>query len=248
MHLARGTARGEGRGATGLALRPSLFALSLLTGSLPLGAQLAVTREAPLRFAVAWAQGSPQGDFADVTEAPEGFAAWLSLPVIRRSSIGLRAEFSVLTVPEQVVSAPTDEGELTVTVRGTVGFTGVGPRLEFRAGVLSLAAAAMAGYTRVITDATGQLVGDGATTSAAASDSDYAFAGKLSGDLYVPVYRGVRGTAVVLAAGADYTTGGETAFPRQDAFRIVGPGELELERPTVRPTMVVVRAGVSVEF
>jgi hypothetical protein len=229
--------------------RACRVALSLLVVAPSLGAQFAVTREAPLRFAVAWARGAPQGEFAAVTDPPSGFVAWLSMPVTRNSTVGLRAEFSVLTVPEQFLSVPLEGGgDLEVTARGTVGFTGVGPRLEFRAGPFSLSTGVMAGYTRVITDATGQVLEGGTTGSVAASESDYAFAAKASGDLYFPVYRGARGTAVAVTGGLDYLTGGDAAFPRRDSFRVGGPGVLELDRPQVRPTMVIVRAGVSVEF
>ncbi len=245
MRTRRDTARGEGRSALRVTLSPSLFALLLLGLAAPVAAQ----QVAPLRFGVAWARGAPRGEFAQVARAPEGFVAWLSLPITRESPIGLRAEFSVLTVPEELVTLPvTGGGELDVTARGTVGFTGAGPRLELGSGGLALGVAVMAGYVRMITDATARVVRDELTTSSAASDSDYALAAKLSGDLHLPVYRGVRGTALALTAGADYLAAGAAAFPRRDAFRVGDTGALELERPLVRPSMLVVRAGVSVEF
>lgn len=226
-----------------------LLAFSLLAFAPPLVAQASVTREAPLRFAVAWAGGSPRGELAEVAEAPEGFVAWLSLPFDRGAAIGLRAEFSVLAFPEQQVSRDVaPDAVLDLTVRGTIGFTGVGPRLELRAGPVAVSGAILAGYTRVITDITGVVTDGTGVNSVAVSESEYALATKLSLDGYLPLYRGVRGTGLVATGGVDYTTAGRTALPRRDAFGLDTEGRLVLDRPAVAPTLLVVRAGMSLEF
>lgn len=250
MRDAHDGAWGERRGpAASRRPRGPLLALALLAIAPPVGAQFTDGREAPLRFAVGWARGAPRGDLAEVTGPLQGFAAWLSLPLTRGSAVGLRAEFSVLTVPEQVQSVAFEGAvDLDVTVRGTIGFTGVGPRLEVRAGPLAFSAAVMGGYARVITDVTGRITHGAGLNSVAVSESDYALAGKVSGDLYLPVYRGSRNTALVATAGFDVTTGGRAKIPRRDSFNVGPDGTLELERPNVRPTMLVLRAGVSAEF
>ena len=205
---------------------------------------------APIRFGVAFSHGSPQGGLADIAEAPNGFVAHLSVPVNRTARIGVRAEFSILTFPERSLQVATGEsgGSAEVTVRGTVGFTGAGPRMEMRSGRFAASIGAMAGFLRVITDATARAESDGDRISASLSLSDYAFAAKASADLHLGIYCGVGNTCVGLVGGVDYLTGGKVAFPRLSSFRVAGPGELELERPVVTPSMAGIRIGVGVEF
>ena len=220
-------------------------ALALVAG--PLAAQDSI---APIRFGVAWSRGAPQGELSDIAAAPQGFTAQLSLPLSRTSRLGIRAEFSVLTFPERSLQIESENGSGTVdvTVRGTVGFTGAGPRAELRRGRISAAVSAMGGFVRVITDATARAEVDGDRTSAALSLNDYAVAVKASADLHFSVFCGGTATCVGLVAGVDYLTGGKATFPNLNTFRLSGPGQLSLERPAVAPTMFGVRAGVGVEF
>lgn len=215
--------------------------------SAPLEAQQAT---APLRFGVTWSRGAPQGELAEIADAPQGFTAQLALPVSRTARVGIRAEFSVLTFPERSLQVG-DEGSgatADVTVRGTVGFTGVGPRIETRLGPFAMALGAMGGFVRVITDATARSEVDGERTSAALSLSDYAIAGKASADLHLALYRGPSSTAVGIVGGVDWLTGGQVGFPQMNSFRLSSPGVLTLDRPVVAPSMFVIRAGVGVEF
>jgi hypothetical protein len=216
-------------------------------GAAPLHGQ---ARLAPIRFGVAFSQGSPQGGLADVAEAPKGFVAQLSVPVDRTAQVGIRAEFSILTFPERSLQVATGESGATadVTVRGTVGFTGAGPRMEMRRGRFAAALGAMAGFIRVITDATARVDSDGERSGASISLSDYAFAAKASADLHLGVYCGVANTCVGVVGGVDYMTGSKVAFPQVSSLRVTAPGELALDRPAVTPSMVGLRVGVGVEF
>lgn len=213
----------------------------------PLGAQ---QNFAPIRFGVAWTRGSPQGELADIADTPQGFTAQLGLPVSRTARVGIRAEFSVLTFPERTIQIGEEGSASTaeVTVRGTLGFTGAGPRFEMRGGRLSGALGAMGGFVRVITDATARSESDGESTGAALSLSDYAIAAKASADLHLSLLCGTGATCVGVIVGVDYLTGGTVAFPELSSFRLTGPGELTLNRPVVAPTMVGIRAGIGVEF
>lgn len=221
-----------------------LFVLAML--AVPLEAQQAT---APLRFGVAWSRGTPRGELSEIADAPQGFTAQLALPVSRTARVGIRAEFSVLTFPERSLQISSGEsgGTVNVTVRGTVGFTGAGPRIETRLGPFAMAVGAMGGFVRVITDATARSDVDGGS-SAALSLSDYAVAGKASADVHLALYRGPSGTAVGVVGGVDWLTGGKVAFPQMNSFRLTGPGVLTLDRPIVAPSMLVLRAGVGVEF
>jgi hypothetical protein len=219
----------------------------LVWGTVPLMAQ---EQLAPIRFAVAWSRGAPQGELADIADVPQGFTAQIGLPVSRTARLGMRAEFSVLTFPERTVQlGPDDDGATAdVTVRGTIGFTGAGPRIELSRGRLAMALGAMGGFVRVITDATARADAAGGRSSAALSLSDYAVAIKASGDLHYSVFCGGAATCVGVVVGADYITGGKAAFPDLGTFRLSGPGALTLDRPAVAPNMFGIRAGVGVEF
>jgi hypothetical protein len=222
-----------------------LIALGLF--AVPVAAQEAT---APIRFAVAWSRGTPRGNLAEIADAPQGFTAQLALPVSRTARVGIRAEFSVLTFPERTLHTedPETGTSLDATIRGTVGFTGAGPRLESRLGPVAIAVGAMGGFVRVITDATARTVTGDNSTSAALSLSDYAFAAKASLDLHLALLRGPSGTALGVVAGIDWLQSGQVEFPELRSFRVAAPGELTLERPTVSPSMMSVRAGVGVEF
>lgn len=237
--------QGIGDRRWGWLLGHPLVALLLLAA--PLTAQDGAS---PIRFAVAWTGGTPHGDLGRIAEPPEGFTAQLALPLARNTAIGIRAEFSVLTFPERVlvVGADDDSQEITVTARGTIGFTGAGPRLEARLGPVVLGGAAMAGFVRVITDATARTGSGDAVQSALISESDFAFAGKAALDLHVALFRGPYGTAVGLVAGADWSTGGAVAFPDLRSFRLTTTDTLTLQRPPVKPTVSTVRLGVAVEL
>jgi hypothetical protein len=221
--------------------------LLLVWGAVPLAAQ---EHLAPIRFAVAWSRGAPQGELADIADVPQGFTAQIGLPVSRTARLGIRAEFSVLTFPERTVQlGPDDDGATAdVTVRGTIGFTGVGPRIELSRNRLAVALGAMGGFVRVITDATARADLAGDRSSAALSLSDYAVAFKTSADLHYSVFCGGAATCVGIVVGADYITGGKAAFPDLGTFRLTGPGALTLDRPAVAPNMFGIRAGVGVEF
>jgi hypothetical protein len=222
-----------------------LFALLLCVA--PLGAQSMAT---PIRFGVAWTGGTPHGDLATISQPPQGFTAQLSLPLARNTAIGIRAEFSVLTFPERIllVAPQGEDQEATVSARGTIGFTGAGPRFEARLGPAVISGGLMAGFVRVITDASARSEQDDETLSATISLSDFAFAGKAALDVYVPVYHGPYGTAVGFVAGADWTTGGQVAFPDLRTFRIASQSELTLQLPKVPPNVSTLRLGIAVEL
>jgi hypothetical protein len=225
---------------------PLLVVLTVL-GALPVHAQDSL---APIRFGVTWSRGTPQGDLADIADAPNGFTAQLGLPVSRTARVGIRAEFSVLTFPERTLQISSDESAstATVTVRGTQGFTGAGPRIEVGRGRLWGALGVMGGFVRVITDATARADIEGDRSSASLSLSDYAIALKAAADVHLAIYCGPGAACLGLVGGVDYVTGGKVAYPRVSTFRLSAPGELTLDRPAVSPTMLGIRAGVGIEF
>ncbi len=204
----------------------------------------------PIRFGVTWTGGTPHGDLATISEPPEGFTAQLSLPLARNTAIGIRAEFSVLTFPERALlfSAEDENQEVTVSARGTIGFTGAGPRLEAQVGPAVISGALMAGFVRVITDASARSEQGEEVQSATISLSDFAFAGKAAVDVYLPIYHGPYGTAVGFIAGADWTTGGEVEFPDLRTFRLASESELTLQLPKVAPNVSTLRLGIAVEL
>jgi hypothetical protein len=214
----------------------------------PLSAQLESAQ--PVRFGVAWTRATPQGALGEVAQSPRGFTAWVALPFTRHSSVGLRAELSILPFPEQSLSVPdpASGGSLQAAVRGTIGFTGAGPRLELRRGAISVVGAAMGGFVRVITDVNARAEVDDQVFTAAFSESDYALVGKVSADLHLQVYRGNHGDGFGVVAGVDWMTGGEVTFPVRETLRVAGPGTLAVDQRAVAPTLVALRAGVSVQF
>ncbi len=229
-----------------------LVLAGLLAGRAPAAAQAAVVADAPLAFGIAWGRGTPQGDFADVVDAPQGFVAWLSLPVTRRSRLGIRGEFSILTLPEQTRSVPyVTPGAtiaLDVVLRGTLAFTGAGPRLALGLGPLQLGVAGMVGVVRGINDLTAQAsVGD-RSLSDAVSLSDFTVGVKGVLDAYLPLYRGARGTSIGLAGGVSWFTGGPVEFARRSSLAIDEQALLRVDRQVAHPTMLVVRAGVGAAF
>ncbi|HRP08486.1 MAG TPA: hypothetical protein PLL69_08360 [Gemmatimonadales bacterium] len=204
----------------------------------------------PLRFAVAWTGASSRGDLAELADNPAGFTAQLSLPLTRSSPLGIRGEFSVLTFPERVLTVPGgfQDAELEVAARGTIGFTGAGPRLEARSGPFALAGAVMGGFVRMITDVTGRATVDGVRSSASISESDYAFAFKALIDGHLALYRGVQGTTIGLVTGVDFLRGGRVTFPALGTMRMANEGVITIDRPGVVPEVITVRLGVGVEF
>ncbi len=218
--------------------------------SQPLAAQL-TTRNAPLRFGVEYARATPVGSFAELTDAATGFLAWIALPISRRSGLGITAEFSVLTVPERTVELLLSEpaAELTVNLRTTLTFVGVGPRLEARVGHLALAASLMPGFTRVITDLGGVVRQGIAQQSVALSNSDYALAMKGGLAVTFPLYVGRHATGVGLAGGIDYTVAGRAPFPNRNGFGVAPDrSALRLERSEVALNHWRLHAGLGVEF
>ncbi len=230
-----------------------LLALAgLLVLTRPIAAQVGPVLDAPLTFGIAWSRGTPSTALAAAIEPPRGFTASISLPVTRRSAIGIRGEFSILTIPSQalVVSYTTPSATVTLdaTVRGTIGFTGAGPRVAMAVGPIELGVAALAGVTRVITDASAQASSGDLSISTSASSSDFTYGVKAVLDGYLPLYRGVRGTSIGLAVGIDYLTGGPVVFARRSSFRVNPAGDLVIGRAATRPTMLVLRAGLGGAF
>jgi hypothetical protein len=205
---------------------------------------------APLRFGLAYTTGKPQGRLASLVAAPTGFSAWLSLPFSRTSWLGLRGEFSVLTVPEEsvIVGIPQQSTEITVTLRSTIGFTGAGPRIEIPAGPVVFAGSIMGGLTRVISDLTGRAEVGEQLFAVGISESDNAIAAKATVDLYLPLLKGPRDAALGLSAGFDWTTSRQLGYPEQGSFRIDEGGDLVVNRSEVPISMLVWRVGVGVVF
>ena len=201
-----------------------------------------------IRFGVTLGQGIPQGTFADASDRLSGFVAWFGLPFTRTSPLGLRAEFSVLEVPAQVETRSVEGGgELELTLRGTVNFTGAGPRLAGWIGPVVAVGAVQIGYTRLITDITGTLGDETTTFSDAISFSEYALAGKATLDLVLPIFdRG--GAALGATAGLDYMRSSAVPFPVQGTFDIEPPGTLVVENADVELNMFIWRVGVAFRF
>jgi hypothetical protein len=202
---------------------------------------------AAIRFGVTFARGVPQGEFRDVTDPLIGFSTWLSLPVRRGSPIGIRGEFSVLTLPEQQATFPLPDDDAEISLRGTIGFTGVGPRVEVRAGPLVVTAAAMIGLSRVIADASAVIDSPDGVRSVVITDSDIAVAYRTSADAYLALLRGKTGADVGLMVGVDAASGGRQPFSVRQTLRLEGD-QLLVESADVRPSMLVLRAGLSASF
>lgn len=228
--------------------RAALVPLLTAVAASPASAQL--ESDQPVRFGVAWTRATPQGSLAEVADRPSGFTAWVALPFTRTSSFGLRGEFSILPFPEQRLSVPDPEtgGTLEAAVRGTIGFTGAGPRADLRWRGITLGGAVMGGLVRLITDVNARAQVDDQSFTATFSENDYAFAGKASVDLHVGVYRGNHGDGIGVVVGADWMTGGEVTFPVRETLRAGGAGTLTVDQRAVAPTLFGLRAGVSVQF
>lgn len=208
-------------------------------------------RSTPLRFGVEFARATPTGAFARVAGSANGFLGWLALPLSRTSLLGIGAEFSVLTLPAREVNVPIQAlgSALRVDLRSTLTFVGVGPRIDRAVGPVVVGASLMPGFTRVIVDLTGLYTVNDEPQSVAVSNSDYAAALKGGVVATMPLYLGIRGTALGLAAGADYTVAGRSPFPDQQSFGYdVSTGQLILDRPEVALSHWRVHAGMSVEF
>lgn len=223
--------------------------LLLLAGAPAIGVAQAPVASAIPRFGIALAEGTPRGELAGVVRPPTGFTTWVSLPLASRSPLGLRAEFSILTVPEERTTlAPSDDTTLELTLRSTLGFTGVGPRIEARVGPAIVAASAMGGLTRVIADLNGRLAQGDQLTSVALSESENVLAVKGVLDLYVPLLSGSRDAALALTAGVDWTTSGRAAVVRSNSLRITGPGEVRAGQDEAPVTLTAWRVGVGLFF
>lgn len=202
---------------------------------------------APVRFGVAWTQGAPQGEFAAVAARPAGFTSWVTLPLDQRLALGIRAEFSVLTFPEERRRIGTGT-PVDFAVRSTIGFTGAGPRVEVRRGRLALAAGVMGGFIRLINDVSARAGAQQQLRTAGLSLSDYAWAAKASADLHWSVYRGRHGDGVGLVAGVDWGTGGKMPYPLRESLRVGGQGTVQVDDRVITPNLFAIRAGVGVEF
>ncbi|MEO8480191.1 MAG: hypothetical protein ABI542_11230 [Gemmatimonadota bacterium] len=205
----------------------------------------------PLRFGIEFARATPTGEFARVAGSANGFLGWLTLPLSHTSPLGIAAEFSVLTLPTREVVVPIQAGvsSLTVDLRSTLTFVGVGPRIEQAIGPLSVGVSLMPGFIRAIVDLTGLFAVGEQNQSVAVSSSDYAAALKGGVKATLPLYHGLRGTALGLAAGADYTLAGRAPFPDQQSFGYDQESDhLTLARPDVALSHWRVHAGVGVEF
>lgn len=215
------------------------------------GQAQAQSRATPLRFGVEFARAMPTGEFGRVAGQADGFLGWLALPLSRTSLVSIGGEFSVLTLPAREVVVPITPAvsALTVGLRSTLTFVGVGPRVEQTIGPISLGVVLMPGFTRVIVDLTGTYAVGEQAEVVAVSNSEYAAALKAGLVATAPLYRGIRGTALGLAAGADYTLSGRTPFPDQSSFGYDdSSGQLTLARPEVVLNHWRIHAGLSVEF
>lgn len=223
------------------------LALALVAAPAILAGQEADEPSAAIRFGVNYARGNPQGAFRAVTDALNGFSTWLSLPIRRGSPLGIRGEFSVLTLPEQEATFPLVDTDAAISLRGTIGFTGVGPRLEIGTGPVAVTVAAMIGFSRVIADASAVIDGPGGVRSVVTTDNDIALAYRLTADAYLPLYRGGSEADIGAVVGADLTSGGRQPFSVPATLRVEDDALL-VESSDVRPAMLVLRVGLSASF
>lgn len=225
------------------------FVLLLLAGAPAIGAAQAPIASTALRFGIAYAAATPTGTFGDVVAAPSGFATWAALPLSRTSPLGIRGEFSILTIPEERGNTTLSPGaDLDVTIRSTVGFTGVGPRLETRLGPLVLAGAAMGGVSRFIVDVNGRLTAGPQVFSVTISESEQAVSAKGVLDLYLPLYFGRQDAALGLSAGVDIITSTKVTAPRSGSFRLGDDDRVTVESDDSAITMRGWRVGVGLFF
>lgn len=225
------------------------FLLLLLAGAPAIGAAQAPIASTALRFGIAYATATPTGTFGEVIAPPSGFSTWAALPLSRTSPLGIRAEFSILTIPEERGNTTLTPGtELDVTIRSTVGFTGVGPRLETRVGPLVLAGAAMGGVSRFIVDVNGRLTSGPQILSVTISESEQALAAKGVLDLYLPLYFGRQDAALGLSAGVDLITSTTITAPRSGTFRLGDDDRVMVESGEAAITLRGWRVGVGLFF
>lgn len=214
-----------------------------------IGAAQAPITSTTLRFGIAYGAGTPTGEIDGVIAAPSGFVTWAALPISRRSPIGIRGEFSILTIPEERASGMLlQDVDLDLTIRSTIGFTGVGPRLETRAGPIVIAGAVMGGVTRSIVDANGRLTGPVQMTSVALSQSEQAMTIKGALDVYLPIHFGRQDAAIGLTAGLDWLRSGRLTVLRSGTFRLSDDGELSQESIEAPITMWGWRVGLGLFF
>lgn len=224
----------------------------LAASAAPLPAQSRGGTEAPLQFGIEYGRATPRGDFAGVVDAPSGFSAWMALPFTRRSALGLRGEFSVFTLAEQVATQSLDlgngtTGSLELDVRGTIGFTGAGPRLAVSLGPLAAGAHVMVGVLRVITDISAVATVGVQSLSDAASLSDFTVGYKAGVDGYLALFRGIRGTSLGVGAGVDVASGGPVGLVRGGSLTSTEVGFVATPA-VVRPTMLILRIGLAATF
>ncbi len=223
--------------------------LLLLAGAPTVATAQVAIASTTLRFGMAYLQGTPTGSFGDVVRGADGFATWFALPLSRTSPLGIRAEFSILTIPEDQATVPfADDTELAFTLRSTVGFTGVGPRLETRVGPLIVAGAVMGGLTRVIADVNGVLEVGPQVISVELSESEQALSAKAVLDAYFPILHGARGAALGLVAGLDYQRSTAVNVIRSGSLEFVPPGEVRVDVATTPVSLWGWRVGVGVYF
>ncbi len=218
----------------------------------PLAAQSPGGTEAPLQFGIEYGRASPRGEFASIVDAPSGFSAWMALPFTRRSALGIRGEFSVFTLAEQVATQAFDlgngaAGDLELDIRGTIGFTGAGPRLAVSLGPVAAGAHVMVGVLRVITDISAVATIGEQSLSDAASRSDFTVGYKAGVDGYLALFRGIRGTSLGIGAGLDAARGGPVGLVRGGSLTSTAEGFVATAA-VVRPTMLIVRIGLAATF
>lgn len=223
--------------------------LLLLAGAPAVATAQVAIASTTLRFGMAYLEGTPTGSFGDAVTAANGFSTWFALPLSRTSPLGLRAEFSILTIPEDRATVPfADDAALTFTLRSTVGFTGVGPRLETRVGPLVVAGAVMGGLTRVIADVNGVLEIGPQVISVELSESEQALSAKAVLDAYLPLLHGARGAAIGLVAGLDWQRSTAANVIRSGSLQFVPPGEVRADVTRTPVALWGWRVGVGVYF
>jgi hypothetical protein len=214
-----------------------------------IGAAPAPITSTVLRFGIAYAAATPTGTLGDVIAAPSGFATWAALPLSRTSPLGIRGEFSILTIPEERGSSVLLPGaELDVSVRSTIGFTGAGPRLETRLGPVVVAGALMGGVSRSIVDVNGRVTAGLQVISVGISQSEQALSAKGALDLYLPLHFGRQDAALGLTAGLDMVTSATLTVLRSDTFRLVDGERVTLESAETGITMWGWRVGLGLFF
>jgi hypothetical protein len=222
--------------------------LLLLAGAPAIGVAQAPIASTTLRFGIAYAAATPTGAFRDYVAPPSGFATWAALPLSRTSPLGVRAEFSILTIPEERATSLIAPGvDLDVSVRSTVGFTGVGPRLETSLGPLVVAGAVMGGLSRFIVDVNGRVEIGPQVLSVGISQSEQAPSMKATLDAYLPLYFGRQDAAIGLTAGLDWRTSTTLTVLRSGSFALDGDRLLQEEAESA-VTMWGWRVGVGLFF